>query len=115
MTSWNVGANQGYTQDQLQALLPLLHNAAVKQQVSAQAAICQQTMASQRQKKLVQERAQQAAARCQQARVRNEFEDIAEDCTSCEDDVENDTISFPTIPLGIPLLVGRLPSHAAAT
>ncbi len=61
-TSWNVGANQGHIEDKLQALLPLLHNAAVKQQVSAQAAICQQTMAIQRQKKLEEERAQRAAA-----------------------------------------------------
>ena len=91
MTSWNVGANQGHIEDKLQALLPLLHNAAVKQQVSAQAAICQQTMAIQRQKKLEEERAQRAAARRRQAHVRKEFEDIAEDCKKFEDDVENDT------------------------
>jgi hypothetical protein len=66
-TSWNVGANQGHIEDKLQALLPLLHNAAFKQQVSAQAAICQQTMATQRQKKLEEGRAQLAAARRRQA------------------------------------------------
>ena len=66
-TSWNVGANQGHIEDKLQALLPLLHNAAFKQQVSAQAAICQQTTATQRQKKLEEGRAQLAAARRRQA------------------------------------------------
>ncbi|DBB16747.1 TPA: hypothetical protein ACH3X3_014989 [Trebouxia sp. C0006] len=68
-TSWNVGANQGHIEDKLQALLPLLHNAAFKQQVSAQAAICQQTTATQRQKKLEEGRAQLAAARRRQAGV----------------------------------------------
>lgn len=81
-TSWNVGANQGHVEDKLQALLPLLHNAAVKQQVSAQAAICQQTMAIQRQKKLEEERAQRAAARRRQAQFRKEFEDVAQDLNS---------------------------------
>ncbi|KAL0030802.1 hypothetical protein WJX77_007332 [Trebouxia sp. C0004] len=92
MTSWNVGANQGHVQDKLQALLPLLHNAAVKQQVSAQAAICQQTMAIQRQKKLEEERAQRAAARRRQAHEKKEFEHIAEECRKLEDDMESDIL-----------------------
>ena len=44
VTRWNVGANQGHIQDKLKALLPLLWNHGVVQQVQASAEVCQSNM-----------------------------------------------------------------------
>ena len=48
---WNDGANQGHIQDKLKALLPLLWNRGVVQEVQASAEVCQYNMKALRQQK----------------------------------------------------------------
>lgn len=85
-TSWNVGANQGHIQDKLQSLLPLLQNSSVMQQVSTQAAACQQTMAIQQSKKLEEE---QAAARNNREREKMALHTMEHDFDIIRDDIDS--------------------------
>ena len=86
MTSWNVGANQGHIQDKLQSLLPLLQHASMMQQVSFQAAACQQTMAIQQSKKLEEE---QAAKRINRERQRMALHTMERDFENIEGDIDS--------------------------
>ena len=55
VTHWNIGANQGHMRDKLQAMLPLLREEEVRQQVTAAAQACQNNMEALRANKKAKE------------------------------------------------------------